>query len=326
MARDFSGSGQYLKYSGGFGLAGADPIWVAFRAWADAIPSTILFQLGVASNTNNRKAVSISSTAFSAFTVDNGGTLEIASHGSSVTTGQWYDIVAEMNGSGENAISVNGTRTSAGRFSTASVAPNELSIGISNAGAGPLDGRLAWLGLWSGIPTAENRAAARILHPTAVSPSTLIDAWDLNTSLIGYKGTTLTATGSPTVVDSPSIILPFRRKRVFVQGTAVLTSGTASGNQTGPTTASLTVGAASGGTPGYTYQWHRDTTPGFTPSGANDIVGATSLTLNDTGLTPSTTYYYKNVVSDDVLDTATSNQVTITTPASATRRRRVMAC
>ncbi len=73
--------------------------------------------------------------------------------------------------------------------------------------------------------------------------------------------------------------------------------------------------AASGGTPPYTYQWYRSTTPGFTPGGGNIVVGAVSLTLNDTGLTPGTTYYYKNIVTDSTLATSTSNQ-TSASPAN----------
>jgi len=64
------------------------------------------------------------------------------------------------------------------------------------------------------------------------------------------------------------------------------------------TTAVLTSAAATGGTGPYTYQWYRSTTSGFTPASSLAVSGATSLTLNDTGLLPSTTYYYKVVATD----------------------------
>lgn len=94
---------------------------------------------------------------------------------------------------------------------------------------------------------------------------------------------------------------------------SALTSGTASLVSTGATTASVTCGAASGGTSPYSYQWYRSTTNGFTPGGGNIVSGATSLTLNDTGLASSTTYYYKLISTDNVSATVTSNQVTATT-------------
>lgn len=73
-------------------------------------------------------------------------------------------------------------------------------------------------------------------------------------------------------------------------------------------TISLSLTAATGGTAPYTYQWYRSTTSGFTPGGGNIIAGATSLTLNDSGLIPTTQYYYKNIVTDNVAATSTSAQ------------------
>jgi len=64
------------------------------------------------------------------------------------------------------------------------------------------------------------------------------------------------------------------------------------------TTASVNSVAASGGVGPYTYQWYRSTTPTFSPGGGNIVSGATSLTLNDSGLTANTQYYYKMVSTD----------------------------
>lgn len=78
-------------------------------------------------------------------------------------------------------------------------------------------------------------------------------------------------------------------------------------NSVGPTTASLTCAAASGGTSPYTYQWYRSTTQGFSPGGGNIIAGATALTLEDSGLIPNTQYYYVVVVTDVGNSNATAN-------------------
>jgi len=95
----------------------------------------------------------------------------------------------------------------------------------------------------------------------------------------------------------------------------VLTSGTASSGSVGTKTGTVAVGGSSGGTTPYSYQWYRSTSSGFIPGAGNMVSGATSTTLNDTGLSPMTTYYYKCVVTDSASATATSNQVTVTTIA-----------
>ncbi len=96
-----------------------------------------------------------------------------------------------------------------------------------------------------------------------------------------------------------------------------LTAGTISTVSVGSDTASLVTTAASGGTGPYTQQWYRDVTTGFSPAGGNLIAGATALTLNDTGLTPGTTYFYKVVFTDTGASnvTVTATQKTLTTTA-----------
>ena len=96
----------------------------------------------------------------------------------------------------------------------------------------------------------------------------------------------------------------------FTSDAAVLSAGTAVLTATGNGTATV-ADTATGGTSPYTYQWHRDTVSGFTPGAGNLVSGATSATLADTGLTNGTVYFYKCVVTDDVSDTATSNQVAV---------------
>ena len=80
-------------------------------------------------------------------------------------------------------------------------------------------------------------------------------------------------------------------------------------------TISLSATAATGGSGPYTYQWYMSTTTGFSPSGSNDIVGATSLTVDVSGLIPNTTYYFKVVATDTghSNDEATYTQLAVTT-------------
>lgn len=73
------------------------------------------------------------------------------------------------------------------------------------------------------------------------------------------------------------------------------------------TTAALSSAVATGGTTPYTYQWYRSVVTGFTPGGGNIISGATALTLNDSGLTPGTQYYYVVKATDSAGTPATAN-------------------
>lgn len=81
-------------------------------------------------------------------------------------------------------------------------------------------------------------------------------------------------------------------------------------------TAQLSSAVATSGTAPYTYQWYRSTTSGFTPGAGNLISGATSLTLNDSGLIPNTQYYYVVVATDNASATAQSAQLAVATSAA----------
>lgn len=93
-----------------------------------------------------------------------------------------------------------------------------------------------------------------------------------------------------------------------------LTAGTISLISKTSNTAQLNVTPATGGTGPYTQQWYRDTQSGFSPGVGNIIAGATALTLNDSGLIPGTTYYYKVVFTDtgDSNAEVTATQLAVT--------------
>lgn len=67
---------------------------------------------------------------------------------------------------------------------------------------------------------------------------------------------------------------------------------------------SLELLSTADGTPPYTYQWHRSTSAGFTPSGATELAGETSTTLTTTFPTDLEVYYFKVVVTDAAAATA----------------------
>lgn len=96
-----------------------------------------------------------------------------------------------------------------------------------------------------------------------------------------------------------------------------ITAGTLSQVSVASTSDSLLATAATGGTGPYTYQWYRSTASGFSIGAGNLIAGATSLTLNDSGLIPNTQYYYKVRATDTghSNDTADYAQLAVSTSA-----------
>ena len=91
------------------------------------------------------------------------------------------------------------------------------------------------------------------------------------------------------------------------------TAGALSLVSKGSTVASVLSAVATGGTAPYTYQWYKSTTTGFTPGAGNLIAGATALALSDSGLIPSTTYYYKVIATDSGSVAGTSSQLAVLT-------------
>ena len=89
-------------------------------------------------------------------------------------------------------------------------------------------------------------------------------------------------------------------------------AGTVTGGAVTSTTASLTATEGSGGSGTITHQWYRSTSSGTKGSA---ISGATGLTLTDTGLTASTTYWY-TLDYTQAGTTVSSNQVSRSTSAN----------
>lgn len=94
----------------------------------------------------------------------------------------------------------------------------------------------------------------------------------------------------------------------FKAAGASLASGNISLSSATNTSINLASTTASGGTPPYSYQWHRSTTANFTPGVGTAISGATSSSYSDTTAASGTVYYYKLVTTDSVPNSVTSNQ------------------
>jgi hypothetical protein len=96
-----------------------------------------------------------------------------------------------------------------------------------------------------------------------------------------------------------------------------VTAGSLSQVAVSYSTLTVSASAGTGGIAPYSYVWYRSTTSGFSPGSATSVAGATSLSLNDSGLIPNTTYYYEIVVTDSTGSTASSSQIAIVTSAAS---------
>ena len=139
------------------------------------------------------------------------------------------------------------------------------------------------------------------------------------TSKIAYTSGTdsnVTAAGSPgfavaqTVTPSDSTGAQLRE---FFAGSGIV-PGVATGGSVTSTTAAATATDCFGDNPGFTYQWYRSTSSGTLGSA---VSGQTSLALSDSGLSPSTNYWYTLQYTDAAANTAVSNQVEVTTSAGS---------
>ncbi|MGC1829163.1 MAG: malectin domain-containing carbohydrate-binding protein [Candidatus Acidiferrales bacterium] len=95
--------------------------------------------------------------------------------------------------------------------------------------------------------------------------------------------------------------------------------GTPSATATSSSQINLTWGASTAGSScTVSYNVFRSTTSGFTPSTSNQIAtGVTTTSYSNTGLTSSTTYYYKVEASDSFGSSAASAQASATTQAAS---------
>lgn len=333
MALDFNGTTGYAAYTGSL-VPAYTPVSVACWFRPDADTSGTLIGISSSSSAGNRLRLDIETTSnqIRAVSTNSANVTAAATSAAAVwASGTWTHAGAVFASSTSRTAYSNGTASTTDPTSNAATGtPDLVTFGAAVSSGGPFsyfNGAIAWAGIWNvALSGPEMTALAQGAHPLLIRPSALINAYDftgLGTE-IGRMGYGLTLNGTTAFSDSPRIYIPRGRSMVAIGVSGPLTSGTASGSGTSSTTASVSVTTASGGTPPYTYQWYRDTTPGFVASGANDVVGATSTTLNDTGLLPSTAYYYKAITTDNIAATVTSNEVALSTSASATQRNRII--
>jgi hypothetical protein len=194
--------------------------------------------------------------------------------------------------------------TAAG-WRTAMAAANG-GAGVESAGRGFFATSSPIFGYGSAVPAPTDPAAmvATIGHYYDPQGSLVNAGLDLSTQGVTPWATDFKRGSRPT---------PYSIGAVSTGLGAALTAGTATGGATGITTAAATATDATNGTPAYTYQWYRSTSPGTLGSA---VSGQTTRTLAATGLTAGTAYYFTLRYTDAAAGTADSNQILLTTKAN----------
>lgn len=159
---------------------------------------------------------------------------------------------------------------------TTTVASEPFTVSI----AGPIAG--------TAVVTPSDGGGGGTFTPTTVSLSsgTRTATFTYTAGSVGTKTISATNNGGHTNPSNLSYAAAAANGLV-APTTATLVSTT-------PTAISVSCNAPTGGTAPYTYEWHRDTYPGFSSGAHNLLASSNSLSITDsTSLVADTHYYYK---------------------------------
>lgn len=222
MAREFSGTGQYLTYSGGLGITANDTIWMSFWFYPTSTATMQMFCIGTLGTGANRySAAHVKPTGRAQQVAADGTTISWAGN-QSITQNAWNHIIAEYSGTNLRAHRLNGgtRQTDTIVTITQDTAPNGIRIGASMTAGNLVIGRMAYCAIFAGSPTVQDATdlsgggvIANAKHPTlAASAANLLAYWDLDGNDSpepdGIGSADMVLTGSPIQAASPGIILP----------------------------------------------------------------------------------------------------------------------
>jgi hypothetical protein len=226
MARTYNGSSQYAyaDVADGLGITGNDPVWASFWFWPNSTAASYgVFNIGVSGSTNHYRRVT--SGGGNVLGSSGGAGTNASASAALAGAAQWQHILAEWGGVTSRKIAVNnGTPGTNATSINITSAPNHVRLAATLNLSAYMAGRLAWIGVFSGVPTDDQKAAlAAGAHPAVVSPATLLDAWDKigeGSTEGSWRGNALTLVNSPTRSDSPRIYLPRGRSMIVVPSSA----------------------------------------------------------------------------------------------------------
>jgi lysophospholipase L1-like esterase len=241
--------------------------------------------------------------------------VDISSTGS-VADGTWHWFLIVRRSATEHEGYIDSTSVFSTTSGTSTTATGTATIGIGNFYGGGPSASADQLSIGRIITiagTALTVSEAAMLARTGRAARAMTGWWEVlgTATEPDWSGNVRNATAvGGTVTDNPPVVLPFADPGVRpVGGTSILVAGTISRGTITDTSIGMTANAPSGGTTPYTYKWHRSTTQGFSTSGGTELSGQTGLTLSDTTAVQGTVYYYKQVQTDAVPTSVTTNEV-----------------
>lgn len=337
-SRLFDGSGDHLDVASALGLT--YPFTFGCFARRNGVATDRLMQVGVAGTDQNYDALAVSSA---------GAALAISATSTATSTASstvllstdlgWNHYLAVFFSAADRRVYLNGAGKTTSTNSRVPAGRNAFRIGGSLSGASEFSGYIALPAIWTiDLDDAEAVLCAAGALPSAIRPGSLYDYWDFAAgSLTGLiRATVLTATGTSASTEAPAILsstAPVIQAVTFrapVVAGKRRTGGVAQSDTTAPspapvlatpvsadittTTVTLSWSAsfdAQSGLAQYTVE--RSATGPSSGFATAQIVANTLLTVQDTGLVPATTYWYRVKAPDNAGNIATSNVVTLTT-------------
>jgi hypothetical protein len=218
MARTLNGSTQYLSLASGLSLGANDPVWISMWAYRNAAAGYCYASIGVSGASVNRKFIT-GATNITVTTTTASSVSASADSGVSPANATWFHIIAEFGGASSRACTVNGgTRVENTTTNSLSTAPDLVRVGATPAASALLAGRVAYVGVYSGAPSADERTWLSGLGvpgdayaPNLVAADRLLAYWPIDGTDspepddVGAND--LVLTGSPTGSASPTILL-----------------------------------------------------------------------------------------------------------------------
>jgi hypothetical protein len=244
-----------------------------------------------------------------------GTSLSYLDSGLTAATAYWYQVQTTDSTSGTAIVNYSNMLTA----TTASVGSGLVSQTPSVTSITTTSLSIAW-----GAATGGTSPYTYALQRSLTSGGTYTNITGATSSPFADTGLAAATTYYYRLISTDSVTTSATSSVISATTLAALSAGAVTVGAVTGTTASLTSTVPVGGTAPYTYKWYRNTDHvSFIP--AQVVAGATSATLNDTGLTINTLYYYVCQYADAASGTINSLEVQASTFVPATPAAPVLA-
>lgn len=214
MARDFSGTAQYLRVDAT--PVTAAPLTMACWVYWDSLPTrSQAFVVSASGSASNQ--FSLGNNSFNAeLRISAGGSNTNVTGTTTLVTGRWYHVCGVFRSSTDRELYINGVSDATNTTSRTPASIGAITIGANGAGSNETDGKIAEVGLWNvSLSTTEIASLAAGYSPRFIRPDKLLCYWPIlgwNSPEPCWNNPTynLTVTGA-TQYQHPRIINPWQK-------------------------------------------------------------------------------------------------------------------